>query len=330
MTSKRIQALLLSFPLLVSGSFAAASESASGWLSVRNQNPFALDTGLPPAPSIPDAKSWLVDASLSIANTELGQSSGDGLLLFDGETRESRLGIAYAWNERWSARATLIHLRTSAGFLDGPVERFHDAFGFSNGDRGQLDTHAPYIEVSRGNQSLVLVDRPKSHAGPLLLDLTRQWQSHALGQTGLSVGLRLPTGSFGLAGDNDDAEVSVSAHMLKEMGDRVTFGARLGVLARNDAELLGAEAQSMVPFASLLLRYRLGTHWSAVLQADGHDALYHDLPGLLGYAGNQLSFGFARRLGNRGEFVATLGEDVPALHSADIALQIALRMRLGK
>jgi len=113
------------------------------------------------------------------------------------------------------------------------------------------------------------------------------------------------------------------------MGERWLLGARLGVLARGDDERFTAKTHPMVSFASVLLRYRLGSQWSAVVQSDAHDTLYRGLPALPGSAGNQLSFGLIRKLGQRGEIVATLGEDVPALHSADIAVHLGLRMQLG-
>lgn len=327
--SKRLQTLLLALPLLVASSLVVSAEYQPGWLSTRNQNPFALISGLPVAPAAPAAGSWQVDASISIANTELAQLRGDSQLLLDTETHESRLSIAHAWNERWSARASFTHLRASAGFLDGPVERFHDAFGFDNGDRGQLDTIAPRIELRRGSQTLALLSHSRSLGVPLMLDLTRQWQPQTYGSTGITLGLAIPVGGSTLVDDDDDPELSLSAHTLKELGDHLTVGVRLGVLARDKPDLLGAEAKSLIPFGNLLLRYRLGAKWSALMQADAHDALYRDLPGLAGFAGNQLSFGFARQLAKRGEFVATLGEDVPALHSADVALHLGLRMGLG-
>ncbi|MEO7936753.1 MAG: hypothetical protein ABIR27_10895, partial [Dokdonella sp.] len=74
---------------------APASESTPGWLQTRDQNPFALATGLPLAPSIPAAGRWQFDATFNVANTELEQSDSDSLLLFDAETHETRFSAAY-------------------------------------------------------------------------------------------------------------------------------------------------------------------------------------------------------------------------------------------
>ena len=328
MNSKMLQ-LVCGILLLCVTASVEASDLGPGWLATRNQNPFALDIGLPLAPAVPASGTWLVDASVTISNTELGQSRDDTRVLFDLESRETRLSLAYAWNDEWSARISLSQLRASAGFLDGPVERFHRIFGFDNGDRGQLDTVAPFVALNRGTQQTVLLDRPETSIGPLQLDLNRQWQTDTFGRIVLSLGASIPVSGGVFIEESSDVDVSLAVSTLKPIGDRWLLGARLGVLARGDNERFAAKTHSMVSFASLLVRYRLGSRWSAVVQSDAHDALYHDLPALPGSAGNQLSFGLIRRLGQNGELIATLGEDVPALHSADVAVHLGLRMQLG-
>ncbi len=321
---------LMSGVLLLSLTLSTeAVELAPGWLATRNQNPFALDLGLPPAPTVPDSGTWLLDTSVTISNTELGQSRDDTRVLVDLESRESRLSLTYAWNDEWSARISLSQWRASAGFLDGPVERFHRIFGFDNGDRGQLDTVAPFVALNRGTQQTVLLDRPETSVGPLQLDLNRQWQTDSFGRVVLSLGASIPVSEGLFIEESRDADLSLAISTLKPMGERWLLGARLGVLARGDDERFTAKTHPMVSFASVLLRYRLGSQWSAVVQSDAHDTLYRGLPALPGSAGNQLSFGLIRKLGQRGEIVATLGEDVPALHSADIAVHLGLRMQLG-
>lgn len=78
------------------------------------------------------------------------------------------------------------------------------------------------------------------------------------------------------------------------------------------------------------MRYRLGRKWSAVLQSDAHGPLYRDLPEFLGSASNQLNFGLIRRWGDSGEWQLTLGEDLPALRTSDIAINLNLRVNVGR
>jgi hypothetical protein len=315
---------------VVTGGSARADDSLSGWLQSRDSNPFALATGLPLPPSVPRAGTWQFNTTLSIANTELQQFAHGSSLLFDAETHESRFSAAYAFNPRWSVGASISHLWIGGGFLDHSIESFHRAFGFDNGDRGQLGSRAPEIEIQRNGEILYALDRSRSGAGPLLLDLTRNWRVNDDGIAGVSASAKLPTGSRTRLSDSGGTDVSFAAFALLPLGDHFTIGVRGGVLLQNDNRLLGNSARNTVPFASALLRYRLGQKWSAVVQSDAHGALYRDLPAFLSGVANQLGFGLARRIGENGELQLTLAEDLPALHTTDVAINLNLRLNLGR
>ena len=306
-----------------------AAEPAVGWLQTRDQNPFALATGLPLAPAIPQPGQWQFDASFNVANTELEQFRNDSSLLFDAETHESRLSAAYAFNDHWCLRASLAHLSIGDGFLNGPIERFHRAFGFDNGDRGQLTSEAPAIAVHRGGSTLYALDHSTSGTGPLLVDLTRHWTLANLGVAGVSLGSKFATGSVNRLTDSDSTDVSLSGFAMTPLGERLTVGVRAGILLRTGNHLLEDQSRDQVPFASLLLRYRLGQKWSAWLQSDAHGALYRRLPNFLGGTSNQLNFGVSRRFGEQSELQLTMAEDLPALHSSDVALTLNWRMNPG-
>ncbi len=305
---------------------ALASESMPAWLQTRDQNPFALATGLPLAPSIPAAGRWQFDATFNVANTELEQSDSDSLLLFDAETHETRFSAAYGVSDAWSVRASISHLAVGSGFLDGAIERFHSAFGFDNGDRGLLGTQSPSIIVRSGDETLYSLDQNRSGAGPLLVDLSRTWQLNNQGVAGISVGAKWSTGNRSNLSDSGSTDASMSAFGVLPFGERWTFGARAGVLVQNNNHLLGELARTRVPFASVLLRYRLGENWSALLQTDAHGPLYRNLPDFLGSTSNQLNIGLSRQFGDNAELQATLGEDLPALHTADVVITFNLRV----
>ena len=309
---------------------AEAGNPVAGWLQTRDQNPFALVTGLPLAPSIPQASHWQFNATFNVANTEIEQFRGDSSLLFDAESHESRLSAAYALSDRWSLRASLAQLSIGDGFLDGPIERFHRAFGLDNGDRGQLATDAPAIAVHRDGSTLYALDHSSSGTGPLLVDLTRQWTLANLGAAGMSLGSKFATGSVSRLTDSGSTDVSLSGFAMTPVGERLTFGLRAGILLRTGNHLLEGQSRNQVPFASLLLRYRLGEKWSAWLQSDAHGPLYRRLPDFLASTSNQLNFGVSRRFGDQSELQLTMAEDLSALHASDVALTLNWRRNLGR
>jgi len=307
---------------------AQAREIAATWLQQRDQNPFALASGLPLPPAIPSARGWQIDTSLSIANTELADARGNSLMLFDAETRETRISLAYAFDTGWSLRASLGHWWIGDGVLDSPVESFHRAFGFDNGDRGRLGTLAPVVHVERDGTRLYSLDRTGASVAPLLVDLTRHWQYDERHLLGVSLGAKFPLGDANRLADNGGIGISVSAFAMTHWGANTTFGARVGVLRQDDKDLLPGLARRHVPFASAVLRYRLGQRWSAVVQSDAHGALHRDLPDFFG-AANLLSIGVARRIGETAELAITLGEDLPALRTTDVVLGMNLRVLAG-
>lgn len=305
---------------------AHAETTHTGWLQTRDQNPFVLATGLPLAPVMPKLGHWQIDASLNIANTELGQTVQRSKLIFDAETRETRISAAYAFDERWSARASIAHLWIGDGVLDSPVERFHRLFGFSNGDRGQLATNAPVIEVERDGALLYSLQKSRSGTAPLLLDLTRTWSHSDSGLAGISIGAKLATGDRSRLSDSGSNDLSLSLFSTNSLSDRLSVGVRAGVMYQNNNRLLGNAANDVVPFGSALLTYRLDERWSAIAQLDAHGALYSRLPDFF-RSSSLLSFGLSRRAGDRAEFIVTLGEDLPATHTTDVVLNFNLRIR---
>lgn len=329
-SSTRLQILLTLILLPVLAGSADAAEPVPAWLQTRDSNPFALATGLPLAPAVPVAGHLQIGATVGMSNTELQQFGTGSSLLFDAESRETRFSVAYAFSDRWSLRASVSQFWIGAGFLDHPIERFHRAFGFDNGDRGLLATQAPVVEVRLDGELLYALDRGQSGLGPLLIDLTRSWRLAGGGSAGLALGTKLSTGRRSRLSDSDGTDGSLGAFVQFPAGDRFGVGLRAGVLVQDSNRLLGDSARTVVPFASALLRYRLGERWSAVLQSDAHGALYRDLPDFLGSAANQLNFGLARRIGETGEFAITLAEDLPALRTSDVAINLGLRFDLER
>lgn len=303
-----------------------AAEVPPGWLQTRDQNPFVLASGLPLAPTVPPPGHWQLDATFTVANTELEQAPASSFLQFDAETHELRFSAAYAFNERWSLRGSISHLSIGGGFLDDTIEGYHRLFGFDNGDRGLLGTEAPSIRVELDGTTLHELDSDTSGIGPLLIDLTRNWTYGENSQAGVSLGSKWSTGSPSKLTDTGSTDFSLSGYTLYNHG-RMTLGARAGFLIQGDNDLLGAQARDTVPFASVLFRYKPRQYWSYLTQIDAHGELYKGLPDFFA-ASSQLTIGASRRIGESAEFIAWFSEDFPALRSTDIAFGLNLRVDL--
>lgn len=317
--------LALALILASSGAVADAPE----WLPVRDQNPFALGTGLPlPPPSVQHTGDWQVDAQVAEANSQLLEHSAHGAIVFGAETRESRLAVARALDDRWTLRASVGDVWIGTGFLDGPIRNFHRLIGAPRGYRGRLGVDTPFIRVVHDGAVLYALDHATQDVAPLLVDAAYRWSAVERANFGIAFGAKLPLG--GTRGLNDTGSTGVHAAAFADatIFDVTQVGARIGYLHESGNEVLPSLARRHVAFGDVYLRTPLLGDWSAQLQYDMHGALYRDLPSFLGYAGI-LTVGLAHPLGARARLLLSLSEDVPIAHTQDVALQAGVEMRFG-
>ncbi|HEY8010029.1 MAG TPA: DUF3187 family protein [Rudaea sp.] len=317
------------------GASGVAHADDSAWLPVRDQNPFVLGSGLPllPTPAL-RAGNWSIDATLSESNTQLISSrqgllsDGPGIhLVFGAETRESRIAVNYAFDNNWSARASLGDEWIGVGFLDRPIQDFHKLIGSPRGFRGgRLGEKPPVIRLSSDGDVLYALDRPGQALAPLLLDLTRTWNVSDSASYGVSLGVKLPTGDSRHLSDTGDNAASLAAFGNWTVYNSIQVGARVGYLYTNGNDVLPTLARSSAPFADVYVRAPLIGKWSAQFQFDVHGALYRNVPIFLDYAG-MYTFGFVRPIGARSELLLGVSEDLPIGHTQDVSLLVAFRYR---
>lgn len=320
---------------LASGGLVSAADS--GWLPFRDQNPFVLGSGLPLLPQTSRPGYWSVDAAVVESNTQLissenGRFPGDPgkHVVFGAETRETRVSVGYAFDERWSARASLGDEWIGVGFLDKPIQHFHNLIGAPQGFRGgRLGEKPPVIRVMRDGEVLYRVDHFGQALAPLLVDVTRVWDPSSDAHYGITFGAKVATGNTARLADTGDRGVSAAAFgdwTLHDFGpfDRVAVGWRAGVLRSSGTDVLPTLARTVVPFGDFYVRAPLIGRWSVQMQYDVHGALYRDVPIYLGYAGS-FTIGLTHPLGARAELLVGIAEDIPVGHTQDASFLVALR-----
>ena len=331
-----VRSILFSiFVALVLPGFAGAAEDPA-WLPVRDQNPFALGSGLPLLPPASGhAGEWQIDVLGDESNTQLisstpGRRPGDpGIhVLFGAETRETRLSVAYALDVHWVARASLGDEWIGVGFLDKPIQHFHKFIGAPRGFRGGgLGARPPAIRVTRDGETLYSLDRPGQALAPLLLDLTRSWDVSGA-RYGVTISTKLPTGDSKRLSDTGDTGLSLAGFGEWTVHDTIRVGARLGYLYSHGNDVLPTLARTSVGFGDVYARAPLIGRWDAEIQYDAHAAMYRHGPIFLGHAGN-LTIGLAHPVAAHSELLLGVSEDVPIGHTQDVSLLFALRYRPG-
>ena len=299
------------------------------WLPVRDQNPFVLGSGLPLLPQLaPAAGQWDVIASMTESNTQLWSTRSmapQTQVIFGAETRESRVTLNYAFDDAWSARASIGDEWIGVGFLDKPIRHFHSWIGAPHGYRGgRLGERPPVIRVIEDGQVLYALDKPGQGLAPLLLDVTREWHVSETMNYGISVGAKLPVGDTHRLSDVGDSGVSLAAFGEFAVFDDIKVGVRAGYLHSNGNDALPALARSSVEFGDISVRGPLLGRWNWVMQYDVHTALYQRVPQFLGYAG-VYTLGLARAVGEHSELVLGISEDLPMGHTQDVSFMVAFR-----
>jgi len=326
----RRPACLLASALALASTPAACLAAADDavWLPVRDQNPFALAAGLPllPQPAPPPGDVG-VEVMLAEANSQLKSFRRDPPMevVFGAETRETRLVLTYALDADWTARASLGDEWIGVGFLDKPIQHFHDLIGAPQGYRGgRLGERPPVVRVVENGSVLYALDRPGQALAPLLLGLAREWAVSDSMRYGLSLDAKLATGSTRRLSDDGAYGVSLAAFGEFTVFDDVVLGARAGYLHSRGNDLLPGHARTSSEFFDVSARAPLFGRWSWVLQYDVHSALYAEVPQFLGYAG-VFTIGVARKLASHAELMFGVSEDVPIAHTQDVSFVAALR-----
>ena len=308
---------------------ASAMEAGTSapWQLYRDANPFVAASGLPFAPPSAPAESWRVDAVLAASNTEVGFDKGVEHLTYDAEIHEARIAVTRAFGAHLLLRATLAEIDVDNGFLDGFLEDYHRTFGFSNGDRGRLDTDGHSIRYDDGNAAdTIAFDRRLHAVAPLLVDLAFRGAANDHAEWMAGATLKVPTSHASPLVDDRSTDLSLwLALQSTDMQSRWPWGARVGVMQRGDTQLLANRANDQVPFVDTVLGYRLTPHWDVAAQLQWHAALYDSAIPLLDDAAT-LALSSAWHADAGWTLRAGLVEDAIPRHAQDVTFFLSLAM----
>lgn len=312
---------------VATAAYAPCSLAAAPWLLYRDTNPFVAASGLPFAPPDAAADDWRVEAVFDASNTEVGFERGSERLTYDAEFHEARIAVTRAFGAHWQLRATLAEVDVGNGFLDGFLEDYHRTFGFSNGDRGRLDTDGHTIRYDDGNAAdAIVLDRRLHALAPLLVDLAYRGAAndHAGWMAGAT--LKVPTSHASPLIDDRGSDLSLwLALQSTDAQSHWPWGARVGVMRRGNTQLMPDRANDTVPFVDTVLGYRFTPHWDVAAQLQWHAALYDSAIPLLDDAAT-LAMSSAWHSDAGWTLRAGLVEDAIPRHAQDVTFFLSLSM----
>jgi Protein of unknown function (DUF3187) len=252
-----------------------AATGEEPWPSIRNHNPFLQIFGLPAF----EAGTPLHDGetgysfSLDVANHADTSSAPTESAVLDGESHYLTLAARHGVSDRLVLGVDVPFVSHSGGFLDAPIENWHDLWGLSNSQRSGPRDQLTFRYASPGLASFEL-DSSSRGLGDIRLNASfRLWgeETAATRQFGLQAGLKLPTGDASeLLGsgavDYSLAFYASDANLFAR--PRIGLAASAGMLFLGSGEVLPEIQRDTVGFGGL------GAAWHASDNLDVTAALY--------------------------------------------------------
>jgi|GEM_PF-2155511 len=182
----------VAFPAVLHAVPARARDALPEWplmgsLQTRNLSPFSLlrMDFMPPPAAASQRPGWDLDARLTHANSFVKSENVKGylrtraeprmltetdveallaapgdMLYFDGEITALDLTARYVHDRHWTGYVNLPLLYYSGGILDGAIDGFHQAFGFTSAERELVADNEYQAVIRHSGDTVVLLDAP--------------------------------------------------------------------------------------------------------------------------------------------------------------------------
>lgn len=316
---------MLAGPLTVN-SMDIADHELSEPITTSNRTPFVSIHGLPPARGaqlIPTGTSRL-SLHTEAANTSVVKSASTGRrTIIDGETHRLELDLRRGLGGTWEVGVTLPLLRHSGGFLDQPIEQWHDLFQLPNGNRDRLPRDRLLFSHSGPDRTGFRLDNAGGGIGDLQLSAGRR-----LGENvALRTTVKLPTGDSDRLTGSGASALATSLHVGGRLGSALTWQASGGLLITGNGDVLPEQRENLLGFGSGTLAWQVAGDWVLKAQLDGHTAAYKDTGEPLDRASLQLSIAVEFKMLPEWALEVGFSEDIAVETAPDIVFLAGITRR---
>ncbi|MEJ2604497.1 MAG: DUF3187 family protein [Gammaproteobacteria bacterium] len=312
---------------------AASPVDAETWFPMRNHNPFLHVFGMPvtqPA-SLQPRGSGRYRISLDVANhaeqDQTALESGET----DGESYFLDLAYRYGLRDGLEVGIDVPLVAHSGGFLDGPIERWHDLWGLSNSRRSGPRNQVDYRYVAPDGTAFRLSSSESGIGDVRLGAALRLGNQDRHRSYALRAGIKLPTGDADtlLGSGATDYHLSLHADDRYSLADReLRVSALAGILLPGDSDTLPATQEGAVGFGGMALAWQASDRLSLMAQVNGETAYYDSDLEILGGNSVQLTVGGAWHARRSGLSVRLgIVEDLFGNATSDFAFQLAVSWR---
>ena len=299
---------------------------------VRNLSPVAILHGIAIAESprvLPRGKNS-VRLSFDIANNASSSNNTDEVILLDGETYLSGLGIRYGLTEKIQLGFDLSYINHSGGFLDSFISDWHDFFGLPNGDRDRLPNDQLNYTYKRDNLEFFNVSRSTGGWGDLSTSMIYEFATRKDSSQALKLSVKIPTGDAEKLTGSGAWDASLAIMTLHDFQSSLGHFSVWSGLAGNylgQSDILNETLEDWAISAWVGMGWNPGERFALKLQFDSHSALYDSELTELGDPSLIMSMGGTVALSEKTALDIAVGEDLAVSASPDITFHFGISHR---
>lgn len=301
------------------------------YLAIRNHNPFLQIFGLPAYETAVSTRDGEVafQVNFDISNHAEENSVATESITLDGESYYLTMALRYGYSDRLAFGIDIPFVGHAGGFLDAPIENWHDFWGLSNakrqGARNELEIRYDSSQLASyelDSSGFGMGDIRLNAAAPL-------YRSEATGsEVGIRAGVKLPTGDADeLRGSGAiDYSLGIYAEDTGLFGaTSISVSALAGMLIPGNSDVLPAIQKDTVAFAGAAAAWRPTEQFGITMELYAQSAYYDSGLDEIGDHSIQLAVGgfyLTRASGLRLSFA--LIEDLFSDSTTDMAMQFSV------
>jgi len=311
-------------PLFLLCCTAAADSSP---LPVREQNPLLAGFGGPGAmpARLSDADAWSLEAAFAWGNSAIMQTSARESLIVDAETREFRFIAQRAFPNGYALRIQVPYRHTSAGSLDGFIDRWHDTFGLPEGARPSLPQDELRLFYRRDGVVKVNSRSSAGGFGDVSVEIGRTLLSTSQNAISGWLALKLPSGDAEDFTGSSSLDMTAAIAADYQLAPRWRFFGQLAGTWMSEGDRLPAQQRDWSWSAMAGVSARTFGQLVLTLQLDARTAVYDTEE--LDYLGDAVVLSVAGSYDFASDWTLSLGvsEDIAVESAPDVVFLFDLK-----
>lgn len=195
--------------------------------------------------------------SISVENSSYAvkEKINNDQLTLDGEIAKASINYFRKLSDNLTLNVSLPIYSFSRGFLDSPIEQWHDLFGLSDGSRVDLPKSQLNFEVLSGSNKEIIRDSDIG-IGDIQISTKLNFYSKSISDLYLITSLEIPTDSKKKYFGNDEFDALIALNLKNHLKDNLVINSVFGVsmINQNHNFMLGERNTSY--FSKVLLSWK--------------------------------------------------------------------------